>query len=886
MKRLLATILALAMVISLAPAVFAEGETLGEDAGITITYEVSKNFGVWSKQIVQFAEFTYESNNGLWEYYGNANGLPTIDNSVTMNWDGTGGMQMRAGWWAIKIIVPKSGFYTPKIAYKEYAEAAMMHLYLIKKNGELKEADMNADNLIGSINCYDAQYTTKPTMQEPASLARRYIEAGEYYFVYYAGEKTSPRGTSWIFFQNVTLDGNGEDTLFSGISVADSVVCKEGETAKLAPTLYLNDGNVATGEYTVSYSSSDDDVAAVSADGTITAKNEGKAYITTSAVNEAGYTVSVQTDVEVFNGAVIKYDIVKHIDKDLGYYSGKTTGSLSALDETLTNGFYSYFGGNDYDGSKVKYYSNIQIMTVGTKVAFKINVPEAGYYDIIHDAVNVTSSNANAKRRNVDVGVYISKDAIDVTAAAKVGIFNSFSDDYKEGAKRQIKSARVKFDEPGSYIITFKLDKNIGGASSPYAGIYSFYLVGGTKSALMNGKITTTAASVNKDEGETATVSATGFNSETTAAETFTYSSSDTAIAAVDAETGVVTPKKAGKVTITATAKGADVANTLTTDITVTVNKPGEAVADMVSIYITGTEGGSVSADKVVVNEVTSTDAGETIKAEATANEGYKFAYWKDSAGNVVSESETYTFKAFTNTSIIAVFDNISEDAETFGVEFFDGNRDYLGFVAAEKGDLFESLENIPTPNLTGYEFTGWSIAENTVINAVLRAVALYEEIGNQVSGVKVNNNPVLDTKYDDEITRTVEGAKAWYRDEKLVGYGDTYTYYVWGNTEITSSTEDVAEKLPLAVLNTSGDAYMLEYDNAGYEIVDAGIIFGNDTHKEVNSCYYKAKVKNIKAHGQFTAKKSADKKYDQTVVRGYVMFKDTDGTLRVIYAD
>ncbi|MBQ7120388.1 MAG: hypothetical protein IJO09_09255, partial [Oscillospiraceae bacterium] len=175
---------------------------------------------------------------------------------------------------------------------------------------------------------------------------------------------------------------------------------------------------------------------------------------------------------------------------------------------------------------------------------------------------------------------------------------------------------------------------------------------------------------------------------------------------------------------------------------------------------------------------------------------------------------------------------------------------------------------------------------DNAIINGVLRAVALYKEEGNPVSGVEVNGSAKTDTKYDDAITETVEGAKAWYRDEKLVGYGDTYTYYVWGATSITSSDVEVTEKLPIAVLNTSGDAYMLEYDSAGYEIVDAGILFGDDTHNTVNACYYKAKVKNIKPHGQFTAKKSVDTEFPQTSVRGYVMFKDTDGAIRVIYAD
>ncbi|MBQ6845655.1 MAG: Ig-like domain-containing protein [Oscillospiraceae bacterium] len=366
--------------------------------------------------------------------------------------------------------------------------------------------------------------------------------------------------------------------------------------------------------------------------------------------------------------------------------------------------------------------------------------------------------------------------------------------------------------------------------------------------------------------------------------ENISYKSSDEKIATVSDE-GVITAVSKGNATITATLLDGGKEYIDTVDITVPDNAPGEAVSETVKVYIDATTGGSVTADKVTASVVADAEAGTKITAEATANEGYKFAYWKDSAGNVVSESATYSFNAYTNTSIIAVFDNVSEENTAIGVEFFDGNRDYLGFIETVKGATFDSIANAPPANLTGYEFKGWSIEDNAIINGVLRAVALYKEEGNPVSGVEVNGSAKTDTKYDDAITETVEGAKAWYRDEKLVGYGDTYTYYVWSATSITSSDVEVTEKLPIAVLNASGDAYMLEYDSAGYEIVDAGILFGDDTHNTVNACYYKAKVKNIKPHGQFTAKKSVDTEFPQTSVRGYVMFKDTDGAIRVIYS-
>jgi len=64
------------------------------------------------------------------------------------------------------------------------------------------------------------------------------------------------------------------------------------------------------------------------------------------------------------------------------------------------------------------------------------------------------------------------------------------------------------------------------------------------------------------------------------------------------------------------------------------------------------------------------------------------------------------------------------------------------------------------------------------------------------------------------------------------------------------------------------------------------GILFGTETYNTVSSCYYKAKVKNTVSHGQFTAKKNENNADMQTIVRGYLVFKDTDGTIRVIYGE
>ena len=874
MRKAISIILAIAMLVTLMPT-FALAADTTADAGITLNYEVTKHFGSWNSTTVRFDSFTYEVNNGLWEYYGNTNGLQSADKSTTINWSGVDGMQMRSGYWAIKINVPKSGVYTPKINYKKYREAAILNLYLIKTGKALEESDMNADTLLGSLNCYDKDLAAV-TVQTPAELEPRYIEAGEYYFVYQCGEKMSTSGTGWVFFGNFTLDGNGTDTVLASLFTDKNVAIPMGQTAKITPELYMSDGTEAEGSYAVSYAS-DSAAVSVASDGTMTANSEGSAKVTASAVNEAGYTVKSEINVVVGNGATIKYDLKKHVATDLGYYEGKKTGSLSAVDETLTNGFYSYFGGNDYNGSAVKYYSSVQIMGTNVKIAFKINVPEAGYYQFIQDVISTQT-----KRMNVDINVFVSESAMSTAKADLIGYTNAYMPDVNAGTAISANVGTVYFDKPGSYIVTFcvgpKLEANEG---HPYALVNSFYLVGGEKTALMNGKISSTAASINVDEKETATVSATGFLSKDASAATFTYSSNDTSVATVDATSGVVTPVKAGKATITATAN-ADVANTLTTDITVTENKPGEEVEDTkVSVGVVAETGGTVETN--LSDTVSEVDIGTKIYAEAVANEGYEFAYWIGSNGAVLSTNAKESFVINVNSSIKAVFEKLVTDADTtVPVYFYNGNGEALATEKVEKGETFGEVTK-PKPTLTGFAFDKWSIADEAIINTITRAVALFKET-NDTYEVKVGDTAVATgKKYGDSVTvnATESNFTCWKLGDKVMSYDASFSFNVYGDMTLTKVCEGAADKVPTVVLDKVEGEYFLAYNvPAGYAKLEAGILFAESGTPTIGSFYAKATEKT--GSGQFTAKPNGS----EPIARGYLIFRDASGSVRVIYAD
>lgn len=305
-----------------------------------------------------------------------------------------------------------------------------------------------------------------------------------------------------------------------------------------------------------------------------------------------------------------------------------------------------------------------------------------------------------------------------------------------------------------------------------------------------------------------------------------------------------------------------------------------------VAAFVKNNVGGQIETSDIFPGDLNGVEAGTEISLKAVADEGYKFAYWADGDGRVLSEEDSYKFNVYSNIAIYAVFNKI-DDASKTGVDFFDGNRDYLGFKPADKGTFFSELEK-PACGITGYAFKGWSIDDDAEINGFMRAVALYEDEGNELtdSAITVNGAAQGTKKYGEKVECSDETATAWYLNDKLVAYGTSYTHLAWGSAAITSKGNVIEDKAPAVVLNANGDAYMMEYDKGDYEILEAGILFGNDANKTLSKCYAKARAKNIADHGYFTAKIKTDGTAGmQTVARGYVVYKNGDG-ICVKYSD
>ncbi len=571
--------------------------------------------------------------------------------------------------------------------------------------------------------------------------------------------------------------------------------------------------------------------------------------------------------------------------------------SMKVIDYELTNGFFAFKSNNGtnghYEANTSKYFS-IDESKDGTKtdyigladwakVSFEIYVPKAGKYNF--KMYNVVSNNENLKDKHTFV--YLNKDGISTAEADLIGKYTCYDETKAVVSKvAEPNVFAVEIPEAGSYTITFTTDS----AGYFYNSVSTFELDGGAKgNVIIGGKITELSDALVVG-GDTATVTVEGYLSATTGKATFTYASNNTDVATVDAATGVVTPVGAGTATITATCADAIINNVLTTEVTVEKAQIGEELDSTVQVYIDALGSGSVN--KSTNEKIDDVEVGTLVEVEAIADSGFAFSHWQDSEGKYVSDSPKYSFRPYVNTSVIAVFDKTTvADGDTKTVYFYNGNGEYM----TKETTTGSSIEMPANATLTGYIFDKWTVDGvnafdgNNIVKAITRVVAKYQENGKTYGSLKINNTDTV--VYDTAKTFNDNNATHWTRNGKTVAYGKEYKHYMWDAATIEAGTGTI-EEIPVILLDEHSveeDFYMIEYDlPEGYTKLEAGILFGDDTHKTVDSCYYKAKSANkpeTAEHGQFTAKPSTDTTKTWNVVRGYLVYSDGVNN-RVIYAD
>lgn len=920
MKKVLSIILALAMLISLVPSVFAdgtEGETAQEYSGITVKYDFTKfeGAGVDVSAKVDYSK-TYE----FWKFRARGgtkvSGGGTSTRTVTVasqneclqvvaraNWDTDNQNAVtytKTDWVAFEVKVPKAGMYEVTLNNYAYGQkAGTVGVWILP--GDTSDNAINGllteGTRFAKVDFIDESSSGKKTfVSKDTTVANKYFEAKNYIFaykvlngnIYNATEgAVVPDDNADMYIKGVTLDGDGKDvgnavpmSMVTSVDKAELNLDTDEKIAQMTSKVYMSNLDEVTD--IITYESNDTKVASVDETGKVTALSYGVKPVTITAKAEAN-GVSVESSKEI---SVKKTGISIAYNVGTDALAKKLDGYLTALTKDNANNFYRYYGmgttsatNPSQTGGHLRNRSDAVIGMRGeSTLAFEAYVPESGFYtmEMKHPCTEAGKMAA----------VYIGKDG-------KVSLVYNKRDDLgnKVGSYACYASSNttatsyitgIKIDEPGWYVISFTMDE---GATAPdgepwgndiYIGDFTLISGEGGEPVPMEAMIKLGADKL--EVGGTTTAEAIKYLSDGKPAEEaatisdVTSSNEDV----VKLEGNTATAVGAGKATLSATVTYGEKTENITREVTVIDKPAGQTVsfaADGVSkVYVNEEETEYTDLSLLSLNR------GDTVKVVAdTSDAGKTFRGWvrgSAESGRLVSNNPEYEFVAMTHTMLTAVYSDNEEVSEDV-VEYYGWNKHYIATLPA--------TANAPTaPALTGYEFAEWVLGQSD--DNIARKVAQYtaETTTYNVSvpagvSMSVEGGEYI---YDAKVTCTASENVYWYRDNKLVDYGTSYSFYLWDNTSITTkSTGNNGAKIMLD--NPKSNSYMIEYDKGTADVVEVGIIFGDNANVTIDNCEEKMNSqKNDFTHGQFSA--TAD---EYTTARGYLIYND-NGTYRVIYAD
>ncbi len=287
----------------------------------------------------------------------------------------------------------------------------------------------------------------------------------------------------------------------------------------------------------------------------------------------------------------------------------------------------------------------------------------------------------------------------------------------------------------------------------------------------------------------------------------------------------------------------------------------------------------------------TQLSAGSKLSLSAGEVSGMRFKYWKN-AGNgvVISEKALLSYTVGSNASLVAVYETLPLEGYA-SVGFFDRSGALIEASQVAFGTRVGDIA--PTaPDVTGFTFDRWSVADDFVITEDIRILACYTPKYTEL-GISVNGESAFYSFNDEVSVPLADSVKdgvpfsRWTRDGETVSFDAAYTFFAWADgARIDAVYSDVfVAKRPSIVLDaaTVDGAYMMEYDlPEGFVKIEAGLLFGFSDDLSLINWVSKAtsNAPQSMAHGQFTARPASN----ETHACAYLIYKDSGG-VKVIYS-
>lgn len=323
-----------------------------------------------------------------------------------------------------------------------------------------------------------------------------------------------------------------------------------------------------------------------------------------------------------------------------------------------------------------------------------------------------------------------------------------------------------------------------------------------------------------------------------------------------------------------------------------------ENLRDAVSVDIKYTDTAGNEIASAVSENKTVGDICSYAPAEVT---GYTFKYWA-LASRAVTDSEELTFKAASNVCYKAVYIKDNDDTKSV-VEFYNANGDIISGRIVNIGDTVE----VPAlPSLAGYgTATAWlrnGVGDDVTGSVIaqhrrMMFVAKYEsETPSEEVSIAVTNADIdgAAAKYAEKVSFTAPLRSAsdptkefnyWTRNGVIVSFDRTYSFYAYEDCTLEAVYKEfvpAATALRKIIISNaksvgSDKGYVAEFIGFGSEVVERGILFGSGT-PTVDSYTAKAVMKTDTT--QFSAHYDAG-----FAARAYAIIFE-GGASKVIYSD
>lgn len=250
-------------------------------------------------------------------------------------------------------------------------------------------------------------------------------------------------------------------------------------------------------------------------------------------------------------------------------------------------------------------------------------------------------------------------------------------------------------------------------------------------------------------------------------------------------------------------------------------------------------------------------ESGTHFTVEATPDENYKFLYWINKEGRILSDNPIYSFYLNDNVTIEAVF--YKTTVSTAYVVFKDR---WNSVLASGRADADGTISVPAVKAYNGYKFIGWfdegdnqyTVTDGKIkVSVSCNVLAKYEIDSDKLYTVKVDGEIYGKYKYNDLVKVEAKDRKSeglyfngWYVGDMLVCYDNVYYFYISGNIALTAKYSDKAiESKPLVSLivnerNTVSEteqSLLLTaawYIDSKYKVTAAGILYTFEDGKDL----------------------------------------------------